>query len=193
MCDCGKGCSEGCVPVGPMGPQGPKGDNGTNGINGLSVVASFVSNGVTAIGNVIYPLNTLVHQLSNGSYVNAGLINIPAPATIEWLDMTLINGWANGTGSEAAQYAIFNGFLHLRGRINFSSATGDVFATIASTGITDDIFTSGITDYAGPNLELDQEALVMINAAGDISALGASSTLDGSRLLLDSIPPISIR
>lgn len=193
MCNCGKGCSEGCVPTGPMGPPGPKGDPGTNGTNGISIIASFVSDGVTAIGNVIYPLNTLVHQLSNGTYVNAGLINIPVPATIQWVALPLLNGWTDGAGVLAAMYAIFGGFLHLRGRISFGAATDDQFATIATAGNTGTIYTSGATDRVDGDLALDQEGLVQLSVGGAISLVGASSTLDGDRLMLDSIPPISIR
>lgn len=188
--DC-NGCT-GCAPVGPMGPAGPKGNAGANGTNGVSVVNSFVSNGVALIGNILYPLNTLVHLLSNGTYLNAGLINVPDPNLIVWQDMILKNGWANGVGILKAQFAIVNGFLHQRGRINFSAATDDNYATM-DVGFTGDVYSSGITDKAGVDLELSQEALITINASGDISALGAVATLDGARLILDSIPPISIR
>lgn len=193
MCDekCG-GCSA-CIPVGPPGPPGIPGTPGRNGNDGRGELAHFVSDGVTPIGDVIYPVNTLVVQYTDLTYQSAGVINIPVPATIQWQDMTLANGWANGVGVLKAQYAIFGGFLHLRGRIDFSSATNDNFATIPGTGITGTIYTSGATDHAGADIELDQEALITIDNAGAISALGATSTLDGSRLILDSIPPISIR
>jgi hypothetical protein len=54
---------------------------GTNGTNGISVTSAAVSDGATPINGTVYDENTLVIGLSNGTYVNAGVIDVVAGAT----------------------------------------------------------------------------------------------------------------
>ncbi len=166
------------------------GTDGTNGTNGNGVSNVYVSDGVTAIGGTVYTVNTVVVLMSTGTYINAGEINLPS---LVWNDITLLNGWTHGTGGNAGKYAVSNGFLYLRGRLTFSSATSDTFATLAGVGNTGTLYTAGFTNHAGSLTELDQPCMITINSTGDISAIGASSLFTGSLLLLDSIPPLSIR
>lgn len=167
------------------------GTDGTPGTNGTGISNVYVSNGSTAIGGVVYTINTVVVLLSSGIYVNAGVIGLLTPT---WNDITLLNGWTNGAGVNAAKYSIFNGFLYLRGRIDFSSATSDTFATLAGVGNTGTLYSSGATNHAGATfVELDQHSLITLDSIGNISATSTSTVFTGNLLLLDSIPPISIR
>lgn len=165
------------------------GTDGSDGTDGISVVDVTVSDGVAAIGGVVYALNSLIIELSNGTYVNAGIIN----ASPTWTTITLINGWTSDVGINIAKYSIHGGFLYFRGRLTYTAATNDTFATVASLGITGNIFTTVGTDHAGANGQLDEIALFLIDSSGNISVSGANSTLTGTRVFLDSVPPISIR
>jgi hypothetical protein len=168
-----------------------QGEDGSDGSNGTGISNIYVSDGVTAIGGTVYTVNTVVVLLSTGTYINAGEIQLLTPT---WNDITLLNGWTNGTGVNVAQYSVHGGFLYLRGRINFSGASSDQFATLASVGNTGTLYTSGATDHAGATfLELDQHSLITLDSTGNITATSTSSTFTGTRLLLDSIAPISIR
>jgi len=57
---CGKSSGCGCIPVVPMGERGLQGPTGNAGANGVGYRYSFISDGITPIGNTIYPANTLV-------------------------------------------------------------------------------------------------------------------------------------
>lgn len=184
-CSCGKksgSCS--CIPAGPIGPQGPAGQTGQRGNDGLGIRQSYVSDGITPIGNIIYPANTLVFQMTDLSYQSAGLIYSLAP--LVWVDLVMENGWtttASGT-VDRAQYAISNGMLYLRGVINGVAATQDLFTTIATLGNSDTIATV-VSEYNTPATQ----KLMSVYAGGSI-LIGSRSA---APYALDSVPPISIR
>jgi len=168
-----------------------QGTDGTNGTNGTSVSNVYVSDGTTAIGGTVYTINTVVVLLSSGIYINAGEIQLLTPT---WNNITLLNSWTNGTGVNVAQYAVHGGFLYLRGRIDFSAATSDVFATLAGVGNTGTLYSSAATNHAGATFaELDQHSLITLDSIGNITATSTSGSFTGNLLLLDSISPISIR
>lgn len=181
---CGKSSGCGCIPVGPIGERGPQGPTGNPGVNGVGYRYSFISDGITPIGNTIYPANTLVFQMTDLSYQSAGLIYSLAP--LVWVDLVMENGWtttASGT-ADRAQYAISNGMLYLRGVINGAAATQDLFTTIATLGNTDTIATV-ISEYNTPATQ----KLMFVYAGGPI-LIGSRSA---APYALDSVPPISIR
>lgn len=182
-CSCGKksgSCS--CIPVGPIGPQGPAGQAGQRGSDGLGIRQSYVSDGITPIGNIIYPVNTLVFQMTDYSYQSAGLVFEIAP--LNWIDMVLENGWAtSAVTTQIAQYAISNGFLYMRGFLNGAAATNATFTTIANMGFSNTA-ASEISEYTGVNHKL------ITASSGGLLRIPAYST---AIHVLDTVPPISIR
>jgi len=172
-----------------QGTDGIDGTDAIDGTNGTGITNVYVSDGVTAIGGTVYTINTLVVLMTTGTYINAGIITI----TPTWNPITLLNGWTNGTGVNVAHYSVHGGFLYLRGRIDFTGASDNIFATLASVGNTGTLYSSAASDKVGTVTELTEIALITLTSGGDISALGASSLFTGTRIILDSIPPISIR
>lgn len=178
--DCG-----GNIPVGEIGPQGPKGDTGATGAAGTSVVQSFVSDGITMINGVLYPINTLVQLLSSGSYISAGVIYTITP--LVWQNLELINGWTASIGANAPQYAIGNGFLYLRGAVIKTGATDDAFASL-DAGFTDTVRSVvSDADVTTPVFS----AFDVAGAASELRIIEYTNTSQPWRL--DSVGPISIR
>lgn len=178
--DCGGG-----IPAGPIGPQGPQGNDGATGAQGASVIQSFVSNGVTMINGVLYPINTLVQLLSNGEYISAGIIYTVTP--LVWNNLVLINGWTASIGANVPQYAIGNGFLYLRGALIKTDATDDAFASL-DAGFTDTVrAVISDADITTPVFS----AFDVSGAASELRIIEYTATVQPWRL--DSVGPISIR
>lgn len=187
MCGCGKkNC--GCIPVGPMGPQGPAGQPGQRGDQGLGIRQSYVSDGVTPIGNIIYPANTLVFQMTDLTYQSAGIVYSAIAPALTWIDLVMQNGTTAGTGVNKPQYAISNGFLHLRGTIDASTVVVSTayfaFANIPA-GTFSATVTTSISRKDSPSSVCEFDVLT----AGDLKIRQGGSDI----WLLDSIVPISIR
>jgi hypothetical protein len=107
------------------------GTNGTNGTNGTSVTSAALSDGKTPIGGTVYTSGTLVIGLSDGSYINAGIIDC---CTLNWIEFEPANGWAGKAdaigGVESLYYAIdTQGLVHFRGMMDNALATNANFMT----------------------------------------------------------------
>lgn len=164
------------------------GTSGTDGDDGVGISNIYVSDGVTSIGGTVYTVNTVVVLLSSGTFINAGEITLP---NLTWNNITLLNSWTAGIGVNVPQYAVSNGFLYLRGTANHSSATSTTLATLAGVGNTDSIITCVSTNSVGAaNIP---SALLEISSVGTLSCYDSSGLPEGTQILLDSIPPISIR
>jgi len=189
------GCKKdncGCnIPVGERGPQGPQGErgvsganglNGTNGQDGVSTVNQTVSDGVTEINGTVYPLNTLVVELSDGTFVDAGIIS--PINNLVWEDITLLNSWTAAPGFGTPQYAIDNNFVYFRG--------------VITPGNTDNAFSI-------PGISMSANALDCIHDTtipAPINSIFIFDTIGSARILnfgatqndfmLDSVGPISI-
>lgn len=164
------------------------GTDGTPGTNGTGISNVYVSDGSTSIGGTVYTVNTVVVLLSSGTYINAGIIQLLTPT---WNTITPLNSWTAGTGVNAPKYAIYNGFLYLRGTVFYSGATNTTFATLASVGNTGTLTSSVSTNSVGAaNIP---SAIFEIDSTGNVSAYDSSGIPEGTGILLDSIPPISIR
>lgn len=184
-CTSNKGC--GCeIPLGKQGPQGPQGErgisgfNGVNGVDGISVQSEYVSDGTTAIGGTVYPLNTLIMLLSNGTYINAGIIS-PVNDLV-WEDLTLLNSWGVAPGFGTPQYAIDNNFIYFRG--------------VISPGLTDNAFSVPITMSVNALSHIqDTEIASSSPSIFILDTIGSARILDFAgqdNFMLDTIGPISI-
>lgn len=156
-----------------------QGSNGTNGTNGIGIDDVFVSDGTTAIGGNVYAENTVVVLMTDGTYINAGLIQI----SLTWNNLTMINGWVSGTGVNVAKYALRNGFIYFRGTIDATASTSATFATIASAvsatiGAT---IADNITPATIHTFEITSTSDLKIRTQGT------------STYLLDSVTPIYLR
>jgi len=189
MCDCNKtscGCKS--VPQGEQGVQGPQGERGAAGANGLdgdpgiSVVDQTVSDGVTEIGSTVYPLNSLIIELSDGSFIDAGIIS-PINELV-WEDITLLNSWTATPGFGTPQYAIDNNFLYLRGVIT-PGLTNNAFSIpgiLMSANVLETIH-----DTSNP---APINSIFILDTIGSVRILNFAGTQDD--FMLDSVGPISI-
>lgn len=159
------------------------GEDGTDGTDGISVSNVYVSDGTTAIGGTIYTVNTLIVLLSSGTFINAGEIEM-IPPTLTWTDITMLNGWASGVSTDIAKYAVYNGYLYLRGTVDATLASSSTFCTLPVSN-TNGIRTS-IASTADPNV-----CRTLTIAA--ISHNLTITTYGTSTYMLDSVPPICIR
>jgi len=164
---------------------------GDDGDDGVSVVNVTVSDGVTQIGGVLYPLNHLVVELSTGSYIDAGLIEVNE--TPVWNTLTLLNSWtvggATNTPSGQCEYTIYKNFIYFRGSLDFAGATSVTFANVPSLGTavggtTTTSIRSNIVSPGSPSTSVFQ-----ISGSGNLIIIDNL----GSQMLLDSVPPISVR
>ena len=133
---------------------------------------------------VLYPINTLVLELSNGSYINAGLINLP---TLTWTDFVLVNSWT-AVASRTPQYAISSdNILYVRGALNNSSATASIFTNL-TMGITAPSLESVISDCDTTTPVFSEITFSQTNT------IAITEYTNGNGIWsLDSVNPISLR
>lgn len=167
------------------------GTDGTDGEDGISISNVYVSDGKTAIGGTVYTENSVIILLSNGSYVNAGEISLPTQA---WTNLTLVNSWTAVSGY-TPQYLISNGWIYLRGALNNSSATSQVFAYL-TMGLTNEVrVTISDSDATTPVFSRfiygPQTAGIPSTIANSLNIVEYSN---GNGVWnLDTVAPISIR
>jgi len=157
-----KNCGCG-IPVGPIGPKGPVGEQGPQGPQGPQGIPG-----------------------ENGQDGKDG-DSIP----LDWQNLTLINDW-NAVNLQTPQFAIRNGLLYLRGKIEQGPTTADgIFANLNPS------------DFGGPSLSAGlSTSIASESSPSDVSVLNwanLSKALDivdwtsSQTWLLDSIPVLSIR
>lgn len=129
ICNCENKCSEtttGCscygngivIPTGAQGEQGEQGPQGLQGDQGVSVSDSIVSDGSTAIGGVVYPLNTVVLELSDGTFLDSGIINVNVSPLV-WNVLPMNGDFTSNPFGFVAEYSIDPyGVLRFRGRVS---------------------------------------------------------------------------
>jgi len=189
------GCNKdkcGCnIPQGEQGVQGPQGERGAAGANGLdgddgaagvSTVNNTVSDGVTEINGTVYPLNTLVVELSDGTFIDAGIIS--PINNLVWEDITLLNSWVATPGFGTPQYAIDANFLYLRGVIT-PGLTNNAFSIPGISMSANALET--IHDTANP---APINSIFILDTGGSVRILNFLATQDD--FMLDSVGPISI-
>jgi hypothetical protein len=161
------------------------GTSGTNGTNGTEVSNVYVSDGVTAIGGTVYTVNTVIVLLSTGIYINAGevsMVNTP----LVWTDLTMLNGWASGTGTDTAKYSYYNGILYLRGTIDATLASSGTFASLNGVLSNTNGIRTSIASTEDPNVSRTLTLAVLTQ--------NLTITTYGTKVfMLDSVPPIHNR
>ena len=191
MCDCNSKSNCNCnVPAGPQGPQGPQGDrgvpgfgtDGTDGTDGVSVVAEYVSDGVTPINGTVYVLNTLIMELSDGTFINAGVIS-PINDLV-WIEIPLLNSWTATPGYGTPQYAIDNNFVHFRGVIT-PGLTDNAFSIPALTP-----GTNVLTSIQNTTIPSSEPSIMILDTIGSVRILDFAG--HQANYMLDSVPALSI-
>lgn len=159
------------------------GTAGTDGDDGLGISNVFVSDGTTAIGGTVYPVNTLVTFMTNGTYINAGLIVVN---TLSWVTLPLVNGWA-AHSKGPVMYAIDNNnMLHLRGILVDAGTTNVIFANL-TMGLSND------TQCVISDCDLTTPIMSqMILSTGNTLSI-TEYALGNGNWYLDSMPLISLR
>lgn len=172
---------------GDQGPIGAPGRSGLPGEQGSSVSNVQVSDGVTPINGVLYPLNTMVTLLSNGqSIISESQINPLSP--LQWVDITTEGDWTDDTsGTDSAQYAIRDNIVYMRGRV-FNPTVGTLL-----TGTTVFTLPFNLRGFLFETLALragsDETQRVIVLTSGAVIITGGGSQ---NRYSLDSIPPFYI-
>jgi len=130
---------------------------------GVPAVALLLSAGVASAATRQQAAPAAAHAVKLGA-------RPASAANVTWHNLTLINGWQNGSGTASPLYAISNGVVYLDGGIAQPSPGGQVFAVLPKAARPSHAIYRSITGFGGTEVTL----LILPN--GEMQAYSTNPT-----------------